>query len=200
MQTVPMIRAGMLGLALAIPALATPALAETPLPFDPLPLDLGGAYTLTDQNGESYTQVDPQGRPQLLFFGYVNCQEICSAVFPMMVEVVAEIEAQGMEITPVMITVDPVRDTVDTMGPKLAKFHPEFVGLTGTEAELQVAYDAYSIEKEEVFVDPEFGPVYAHGSFVYLLDAQGKFLTLVPPIVTPAQAAGIVAKYTRELG
>lgn len=200
MQTVPMIRAAMLGLALAIPALATPALAETPLPFDPLPLDLGGAYTLTDQNGESYTQVDPQGRPQLLFFGYVNCQEICSAVFPMMVEVVAEIEAQGMEITPVMITVDPVRDTVDTMGPKLAEFHPEFVGLTGTEAELQVAYDAYSIEKEEVFVDPEFGPVYAHGSFVYLLDAQGKFLTLVPPIVTPAQAAGIVAKYTRELG
>lgn len=190
MKALSMIRAAALGL-----AMASPAMAETPLPFD-----LGGDYALTNQHGESYTQVDPQGRPQLLFFGYVNCQEICSAVFPMMADVVAEIEAQGMEITPVMITVDPVRDTVDTMGPKLAEFHPEFVGLTGTEAELQVAYDAYSIEKEEVFVDPEFGPVYAHGSFVYLLDAQGKFLTLVPPIVTPQQAAGIVAKYTKELG
>ncbi len=175
-------------------AMATPAIAETPLPFD-----LGGDYTLTNQHGERYTQVDPNGKPQLLFFGYVNCQEICSAVFPMMAEVVAEIEAQGMDITPVMITVDPVRDTVETMGPKLAEHHPNFVGLTGSDDQLQVAYDAFSIEKEEVFVDPEFGPVYAHGSFVYLLDADGKFLTLVPPIVTPQQAAGIVAKYTKDL-
>ncbi len=185
-----MIRAAFMSL-----AMATPALAETPLPFD-----LGGDYTLTNQHGERYTQTDPMGKPQLLFFGYVNCQEICSAVFPMMAEVVSEIEAQGMEITPVMITVDPVRDTVDTMGDRLAAHHPDFVGLTGTEAELQVAYDAYSIEKEEVFVDPEFGPVYAHGSFVYLLDADGKFLTLVPPIVSPQQAASIVAKYTKDLG
>lgn len=184
----------MIRTALVMAALATPAMAETPLPFD-----LGGAYTLTNQHGQSYTQADPDGKPQLLFFGYVNCQEICSAVFPMMADVVTEIEQQGMEITPVMITVDPVRDTVETMGPKLALHHPDFVGLTGSEAELQVAYDAFSIEKEEVFVDPEFGPVYAHGSFIYLLDAEGKFLTLVPPIVTPEQAAGIIAKYTKDL-
>ncbi|MEM9584904.1 MAG: SCO family protein [Pseudomonadota bacterium] len=174
--------------------MAFPAMAETPLPFD-----LGGDYTLTNQHGAPYTQADPNGKPQLLFFGYVNCQEICSAVFPLMGEVVAEIEAQGMAITPVMITVDPARDTVETMGPRLATFHPEFIGLTGSEEELQVAYDAFSIEKEEVFFDPEHGPVYAHGSFLYLLDADGKFLTLVPPIVSPAQAAGIVAKYTKDL-
>lgn len=184
-----MIRAALISL-----AMAAPAVAETPLPFD-----LGGDYTLTNQHGDSYTQADPDGKPQLLFFGYVNCQEICSAVFPMMADVVTEIEAQGMDITPVMITVDPIRDTVDTMGEKLALHHPDFIGLTGTEAELQVAYDAFSIEKEEVFVDPEFGPVYAHGSFIYLLDPDGTFLTLVPPIVTPAQAAGIVAKYTKDL-
>ncbi len=175
-------------------AMATPAMAETTLPFD-----LGGPYALTDQHGQPYSQTDPDGHPQLLFFGYVNCQEICSAVFPMMADVVTEIETQGMQITPVMITVDPVRDTVETMGPKLAEHHPDFIGLTGSEAELQVAYDAFSIEKEEVFVDPEFGPVYAHGSFIYLLDADGNFLTLVPPIVRPQQAAGIVAKYTKDL-
>lgn len=176
-------------------AMATPAMAESPLPFD-----LGGAYALTNQHGEPHTQVDPEGKPQLLFFGYVNCQEICSAVFPMMAQVVDAVEEQGLEVTPVMITVDPARDTVETMGPKLAEHHPDFVGLTGNAAELQVAYDAFSIETEEVFFDPEHGPVYAHGSFIYLLDAQGKFLTLVPPILSPEQAAGIIAKYTAELG
>ena len=53
-------------------AMAAPAMAELPLPFN-----LGGAYSLTNQHGEPYTQVDPDGKPQLLFFGYVNCQEIC---------------------------------------------------------------------------------------------------------------------------
>ena len=117
----------------------------------------------------------------------------------MMAQVVDAVEAEGLEITPVMITVDPARDTVETMGEPLAGFHPDFIGLTGSTEALQVAYDAYSIETEEVFYDPEYGPVYAHGSFVYLLDAQGKFLTLVPPIVSPEQAAGIIAKYTRDL-
>lgn len=185
----------MIRAAAAILAMATPAMAELPLPFD-----LGGDYALTNQHGEPYTQVDPDGKPQLLFFGYVNCQEICSAVFPMMAQVVDAVEAQGLDITPVMITVDPVRDTVETMGPKLAAHHPNFVGLTGSPQELQIAYDAYSIETEEVFFDPEHGPVYAHGSFIYLLDAQGKFLTLVPPIVSPEQAATIVAKYTVDKG
>ena len=136
--------------------MAAPAMAELPLPFN-----LGGAYSLTNQHGERYTQVDPDGKPQLLFFGYVNCQEICSAVFPMMAQVVDEVQAQGMDITPVMITVDPNRDTVETMGDRLAEHHPDFIGLTGNAEELQQAYDAYSIETEEVFYDPEYGPVYA---------------------------------------
>lgn len=176
-------------------AMASPALAELPLPFN-----LGGEYQLTDQHGQRYTQADPNGKPQLLFFGYVNCQEICSAVFPMMAEVVDTVKDRGIDVTPVLITVDPSRDTVETMAEPLASFHPDFVGLTGSKAELQIAYDAYSIEKEEVFFDPEYGPVYAHGSFVYLLDADGKFLTLVPPILGPDQAATIIEKYVGDLG
>ncbi|MCY4333862.1 MAG: SCO family protein [Litoreibacter sp.] len=168
-------------------------MAETPLPFK-----LGGAFELTNQFGETRTEADPDGNPQLLFFGYVNCQEICSAVFPMLGQVVDTLEEKGIDVTPVLITVDPKRDTVDTMEEPLAVHHPDFVGLTGSAEALQVAYDAYSIETEEVFYDPEFGPVLAHGSFVYLLDAEGKFLTLVPPIVSPEQAAGIVEKYVGE--
>ncbi|MEM6408649.1 MAG: SCO family protein [Pseudomonadota bacterium] len=170
-------------------------MAETPLPFN-----LGGAFELTNQFGEIRTEADPGGKPQLLFFGYVNCQEICSAVFPMMGQVVDALDEKGFEVTPVLITVDPARDTVETMAMPLAEHHPDFVGLTGSAEALQVAYDAYSIETEEVFYDPEFGPVLAHGSFVYLLDSNGTFLTLIPPIVTPEQAAGIVSKYVGEAG
>lgn len=179
-------------------ALCAPVMAEQPaLPFDALPFNLGGAYELTDHTGAIRTQADPDGRPQLLFFGYANCLEVCSAALPLMAMVADAAAENGVDLTPVMITVDPARDTVENLGPALTKHHEDFIGLTGSAEQLQVAYDAFQVESEEVFFDPEYGPVYSHGSFLYLLDAQGELLTLVPPVVSPEVAAGIVAKYTQ---
>ena len=174
--------------ALALLAISTAALAgQSPLPFD-----LGGSFSLTDQNGVERTQASPSNSHQLLFFGYANCQQICSAALPLMGEIARELSDQGLDVQPVMITVDPERDTVAKIGAPLEQHHDNFIGLTGSEAELQVAYDAFAVEKEEIFFDPEFGPVFAHGSFIYLLAPDGEFLTLFPPILSSEQAAGIV--------
>lgn len=185
-----MIRALALGLVLAAGS-ALPSTADTA----PLPFDLGGPFELIDQTGRTRTEADPDGRHQLLFFGYANCREICSAALPLMADVADLVAAEGMGVSPVMITVDPVRDTVETLGPPLALIHPGLIGLTGSEAQLARAYDAFGIEIEEVFVDPEYGPVYAHGSFIYLLDPEGEFLTLLPPVLPPGELARIVAGY-----
>jgi protein SCO1/2 len=160
-----------------------------------LPFLVGGDYALTNQKGEVHTQADPDGRAQLLFFGYANCLQICSSVLPQMADITDELAADGHAIRPVMITVDPDIDTVDAIGPALTAYHDDFVGLTGTDAELQVAYDAFSIEKEFLFEDPEYGPVYAHGSFMYLLDGAGKTLTLIPPVLSDDEIIAIIAKY-----
>lgn len=157
--------------------------------------DLGGPFTLTDQTGAERTQMDPDGQHQLVFFGYANCQEICSAVFPTMGSIVEIITADGGVLVPVLITVDPERDTVETMDEALRVHHPSFIGLTGTPEELQVAYDAYSVEFEELFVDPFYGTVFSHGSFIYLLDGEGEVLTLLPPVLGPEMMAQIVSGY-----
>ena len=166
----------------------------------PLPFDVGGAFELIDQTGVVRTQADPEGKPQLLFFGYANCQQICSAALPLMGQAVSAAEAKGIEVTPVMITVDPARDTIEKIAAPLIQHHPDFKGLTGEAAELQVAYDAFQVEHEEIFTDPEFGPVFAHGSFIYLLDGAGEVLTLFPPILAPGQVGEIITKYVAELG
>lgn len=166
----------------------------------PLPFDVGGAFELTDQYGQRRSQVNPNGHGQLLFFGYANCPGICSVAMPMMAEAVDRLKAEGLSVTPVMITVDPERDQPGNMDAPLAKYHPEFVGLTGTKAQLQVAYDAFSVENELAYVDIEYGPVYNHGSFVYLLDAQGDVLTLFPPILTSDRAVELALKYLTSGG
>jgi protein SCO1 len=164
----------------------------------PLPFDLGGDFTLTDQHGQPRTEANPARHLQLLFFGYANCQEICSVALPQMAEIATTLAGQGVQITPVMITVDPVRDTPANMGPALAKWHPDFVGLTGDEAALAHAYKLFSIDSEYLFADPATGPVYAHGSFLYLLDGQGKFLTVLPPILSNDRMMEIIAGYAAE--
>lgn len=166
----------------------------------PLPFDLGGSFTLTDQNGMPRSEADPGGRMQLLFFGYANCQAICSVALPLMAETTDALTAQGIDVQPVMVTVDPERDTVETLGPALAKHHSDFVGLTGAPEELAPVYDLFSVEHRIVFEDPEFGPVYAHGSHIYLMDDKGAVLTLLPPILSGERVIEIVASYARAAG
>jgi protein SCO1 len=175
------------------PVLAPFAIAQqATLPFD---LNLGGPFQLVDQSGNMRSQINPNGQMQLVFFGYANCASICPVALPLMGDVVTDLSARDISVTPVMITVDPRRDTVETIGSALQKYHPDFVGLTGSPADLQKVYDLFSIEKKVLFTDPERGDVLAHGSHIYLLDAQGKFLTLLPPVLSPERIVDIVQKY-----
>ncbi len=163
----------------------------------PFPIAIGGPFTLTDQYGQTRTQIDPAGHLQLLFFGYANCQEICSAALPQMAEVAAALTARGVAVTPVMITVDPVRDTGPTMQAVLAKVSRNFIGLTGDPATLSQVYIAFSIESSLVFEAPT-GPVYAHGSLIYLLDSAGRVLTLLPPVLSSDQMIDVVVGYAAK--
>ncbi|MEM8788206.1 MAG: SCO family protein [Pseudomonadota bacterium] len=161
----------------------------------PFPLALGGAFELTDQNGAPRGHADPDGNLQLLFFGYANCAAICTVALPLMADITDIAAEDGLTVTPVMVTVDPARDTVASIGPALRDYHDDFVGLTGSEDDLAPVYDLFSVDHSVIFHDPEYGDVYAHGSHIYLLDGQGEVLTMLPPVLDADHAAGIVATY-----
>lgn len=209
----------LLSLALAL-ALATPAAAHNgvvhknaaeasahreaeraraaALPVTPdalFPKGLGGAYRLTDQFGAERDQSDPDGRPQLVFFGYASCEAICSVAMPSVAEAVTLLERDGVLATPVLITVDPAHDTPPAMRPALAKVHERYIGLTGSEAALAEARKAFQVESKQVSRTPDSAPIYAHGSFIYLVDGEGAFLTLMPPILSAERIAEIVKGY-----
>ncbi|MEM9725330.1 MAG: SCO family protein [Pseudomonadota bacterium] len=176
---------------------AAPASAPR-LPVTPdalFPTGIGGAYQLTDQHGTPRDQTDPEGRPQLVFFGYANCEAICSVALPAIAETTKLLEADGVLATPVLITVDPEHDTPEAMRAALPRLHRRFVGLTGPRPALRQAEAAFHVESRVVAHMPEGAPIYAHGSYIYLMDGDGAFLTLMPPILGPARMAEIVAGY-----
>ncbi|MEQ8824092.1 MAG: SCO family protein [Filomicrobium sp.] len=155
----------------------------------------GGDYDLVDQYGARRSSKDPDGRYQLLFFGYANCQAICSVALPRMAEVTERLEEDGTLVTPVMITVDPERDTREALAEASQKHHKRLIGLTGSDSALAAAYKAFQVERKVVFTHPDHGDVYAHGSYIYLLAPDGSFKTLFPPILSPKRIGELVQEY-----
>lgn len=163
------------------------------LPFD---LDIGeGFNNLVDASGETKSLTDFRGRHVLLFFGYANCEAICSAALPDMARTVEFIGADADALTPVMITVDPDRDQPAEMGAALAKIDPRLFGLTGPETALAAARKAFQVETEKVGTDWFGKPIFSHGSFIYLIGPDGKLQTLMPPVLGPEAMAKIVKRY-----
>jgi len=155
----------------------------------------GGDFDLIDHDGNKRTSKDPNDRFQLIFFGYANCKAICSVALPRMAAAVDLLLDQNLEVTPLLITVDPERDTLNNMKGAMAHHHEKMIGLTGSEEKLAVAYEAFNVEKSLVYEHPEEGPIYAHGSFIYLIGPDGEFKTLMPPILSPERMAQVAKSY-----
>ncbi len=188
---------------LAAATLALVAVAADPArasPPAPLPLPPGGPFTLTDQNGEWRTQVEPQGRLQLVLFGYAACEDMCLVTLPFMARLVDALAREGIEIAPVMITIDPETDTPEAMLPALAALHPGFTGLTGSEGELAPVWEAFGVRREHLFTDPEGRQVFSHSGQLYLLDGEGALLTVLPPVLPEPLYLDILRGYAASTG
>ena len=169
------------------------ALQTTPDQF--LGGQIGGDFVLTDQNGQRRQRSDFAGRNVLLFFGYANCESICSAAIPLMSQTLDQLGDKGKGIDLVLITVDPERDTPEGLREGMAKYDPRFIGLTGSRETLEPVWRSFQISTKEVARDWLDQPILAHGSFIYLLGPQGEVKTLLPPIFSPQQLSAIIRTY-----
>lgn len=121
--------------------------------------------SLTDQHGEPFTLASQRGKVVLLFFGYVNCPDVCPLTMAHLKLVVEELgrSAEGVQV--VMVSTDPRRDTPQALGDFLGTFDPTFLGLTGTEGQLGQAWSDYYVTVEEG------GEV--HSAYIYVVDPAG---------------------------
>lgn len=140
--------------------------------------DIGGAYTLINQDGVAVTEADFTGKPQLIYFGFSYCPDICPTALQKMGAVQAQVDPEGDKLNYLFISVDPQRDTPESL--KLyvtANGFPEgMVGLTGTQAQIDTAKAAYKVYSQTV-PTPDSAAAYTvdHSDIIYLMDKDGKF-------------------------
>lgn len=104
---------------------------------------IGGAFTLTSQDGKVVKDTDFSGRIMLVFFGFTHCPDICPVSMATLSQVMQSLGTSANQVTPVFITVDPTRDTPEALKEYLANFDSRIVGLTGTDEQIAQAASAY---------------------------------------------------------
>lgn len=103
-------------------------------------------FTLTDTEGQPYEfATETEGKLTLLYFGYLNCPDICPVHLAQIAETFDRVPDVARDSEVVFVSVDPDRDSPDGIREFLDNFDSRFVGLTGTREELEVAQTAVGV-------------------------------------------------------
>jgi protein SCO1 len=153
------------------------ACGEPALNFSGLEVENPGPapdFTLTDQFGNPFTLSEQQGQVVLLFFGYVSCPDVCPTTLGIWRLVHQALGDDAARVRFVFVTVDPARDTPARMREHLAIFNPDFIGLTGSDEELERVYEAYGVVHDRVEApDSALGYLVNHTASDFAIDTQG---------------------------
>jgi protein SCO1/2 len=157
----------------------------------PIQLD---AFHLKDFNLQDYDNVRLQGHWTVLFFGYTHCPDICPTVLMDLTKIYNAYEklpdAPSLQV--VFISVDPNRDSSQTLKDYVSYFSPDFLGATGERKQIDVLtqsvgamYDFEdSISGELLSADQLKGKkdyTVNHYSSLILLNPQGKMVAHIYP-------------------
>jgi protein SCO1/2 len=155
---------------------------------------IGGPFRLIDQNGAAVTDQDLKGKTFLVFFGFTHCPDVCPTALYEISQILEKLGKDADRTAALFITVDPERDTPESLKDYLASFDPRIRGLTGDAAALAAVAKAYRVYYKKV---PLEGGDYTmdHTAIVYLMDKEGHFISPFNMKRTVDAAAADLRKY-----
>jgi len=147
--------------------------------------EVGGPIHLVDANGAVVTEADFAGQPAVVYFGFSNCPDVCPTTMYVLAQAVAL--PGGYDVQPVLISVDPERDTPERMGQyvRTEGFPSGLVGLTGTRAQVDAAREAFHVFAARAPIEGAPAGAYNvdHSSFLYVMDGQWRTRAFIPTMV-----------------
>jgi protein SCO1 len=165
---------------------------------EPLPI---GEFQLLDQRERPFGPAQLQGRWTFLFFGYLQCPDVCPTAMQILRDYRKALAAThpGLEHQVVFVSVDPEYDQPPQIAAYLEFFDPEFVGLSGSPEALAALAGPLAIKYYEYF-DEQGRRSIDHTSSIMIVDPQGRVLGAFPPPQRPAQMLDLFRALRRHLG
>ena len=156
---------------------------------------VGGPFELTDQDGNAVTDQSFKGKLMLIYFGFTFCPDACPTALGVMSAALDKLDVAADRVVPILITVDPARDTPPVLKDYVSNFHPRMVGLTGTPEQIAKVAKEYRVfyAKAPGTAPDEY--LMDHTLLIYLMDGDGKYLAHFGPDATADQIAKEIRKH-----
>ncbi len=161
------------------------------------PPPIAGTFDLIDHFGRSVNERSYGDRYLMVFFGFTHCAVVCPRELEKLGRALELLGPLAARMQPLYVTVDPTRDDPAAMRRFLARFPGGFVGLTGSEVQIEAAKKSYRVFAAPVD-DPAAPGGYAvpHTAFAYLMGPGGRYEAHFPEIL---DAETIASKIRAQL-
>lgn len=164
------------------PALDTSGNGNIKVPVTPG--KFGGEFTLM-QDDKPVKLSDFHGKLVVMYFGYASCPDVCPTTLAIIASALRELAPQELEqVQPIFISVDPQRDRGEKLAAYATHFHPSFIGITGSEDEVQKVANQYGGFFIKVESDSALGYLIDHTSKTYMVSQDGEYVTILPHDMT----------------
>lgn len=159
--------------------------------------DLGGDFSLNSADGTANLD-QHQGQVVVLYFGFLNCAEVCPSSMGVMSAAFKQVEQQYYDdIQGFFVSVDPGRDDLNSLKDFAQYFDPRMLGVTGTEEEIKQLTQQYGVYFDLVNMESsELAYTVDHASRFYIINQQGQLVDSMSHSTTPIELA---ARIEREL-
>lgn len=136
--------------------------------------------------------VDPgrlHGRVALVFFGYTACPDVCPSELAWQRRVLNSLGGDAAGVIPVLVSVDPERDSPERLAAYAAAFDARILACTGSTAEIDAAVAAFGAGYRRQ--QPDRGGFYLvdHTATTFVLDRAGRCVDRLSSTMPAGEAA-----------
>lgn len=140
-------------------------------------VDITGAeyarkLSLKDVEGRQRDLAEFKGKVVFVFFGFTQCPDVCPTTMAELAEVRRRLGADGERVQGVFISIDPARDTPQVLKAYLQAMDPSFVGLTGSNEQIEAAAREFKVFYQKVPTS-EGNYTMDHTAGAYVFDPDG---------------------------
>lgn len=129
-------------------------------------------FSLVDINGQQFSKNQLIGKPSLLFFGFLNCPDVCPSSLQLLSNLIEDLGPDASKINYYFVSVDPERDSPSMLRDFLGSFHPRILGVSGKNEELEKLYNVFGIYVKKVPLKNNY--TIDHTASFMILDSKGK--------------------------
>ncbi|MEC7107208.1 MAG: SCO family protein, partial [Pseudomonadota bacterium] len=119
---------------LRVPQLSVEEMRNKGVFLLPTPRDIA-AFELTDHMGNTFDRSSISGRWSFVFFGFVSCPDVCPTSMSVLGKVDRQLQTSDPELAEqfqgILVSVDPERDSIESLARYATAFSPRFLGVTG---------------------------------------------------------------------